>query len=139
MVIETSQRFSSVTMEENFQVDYVSELPEEWSNYYYPAILPEGYKFFSAVEINDSKYMIFSDKTGNEIRFFQGNISSDLQLDSENGKIIEVEINGKNGIVFDKDDVSIVSWHNNEKILYIQGNVDKSILIEMAESVEKNK
>ncbi|MBN4069526.1 DUF4367 domain-containing protein [bacterium AH-315-G05] len=137
MIIETSRHFSSVTMEENFQVDYLSELPEEWSNYYYPTILPEGYKFICAVKINDSKYMTFSDEIGNEIRFFQGNISSYLQLDSENAKKIEVEINGKKGIVFDKDGVRIVSWHNNERIFYIQGNVDKSTLVEMAESVEK--
>lgn len=138
MIIETSQRFSSVSMEENYKADYTTELPEEWGNYYYPTILPDGYKFFNAFETNDTKYMTFTNESGYEIRFIQGNISSELQLDSENGKMIEVKINGNKGIIVEKEGVHIISWHNNEKSFYIQGNVDKSTLLEISESVGKN-
>ena len=64
-------------------------------------------------------------------------MNSESQLDSEEGVIIEVDINGMEGIIILKDELNIIKWHNNNQNFYIQGNVEKSILLKMAESILK--
>jgi hypothetical protein len=66
-------------------------------------------------------------------------MNSELQLDSEEGVIIEVDINGMEGIIILKDESNIINWHDNNQNFYIQGNVEKSMLLEVAESILKNK
>jgi hypothetical protein len=51
--------------------------------------------------------------------------------------MIEVEIQGNRGILVEKDKWTIVSWANNDKSFSIQGNVQKSILLQLAESIKK--
>ena len=62
-----------------------------------------------------------------------------LQIDSENGKVIEVDINGNNGVLAIKDDIKILNWSNNEMSFSVQGNVEESVLLAIAESIQKNK
>jgi hypothetical protein len=72
-----------------------------------------------------------------EIYFIQDSMNSESQLDSEEGLIIEVDINGMEGIIILKDESNIINWHNNNQNFYIQGNVEKSMLLKIAESILK--
>ncbi|MDD4753081.1 MAG: DUF4367 domain-containing protein [Desulfitobacteriaceae bacterium] len=138
MIIETSKQFSSVKLEKNYNTDYLDELPSEWNDYYYPTILPEGYNLKNAFDANGTIYIIFSDHKNNELRFVQGSVTADFQLDSEKGQIFEININGMKGLIIEKDSLNIINWHNNNKNFYIQGNLDKSILLKVVESIERN-
>jgi hypothetical protein len=46
-------------------------------------------------------------------------------------------INGNEGILVIKEDISILYWSNQEKAFYIQGSIHKTTIIKIAESVEK--
>jgi len=83
--------------------------------------------------------MTFKNLDDLEIRFIQGGLESQSQIDSENGEIIELLINGNEGILIIKEDISILYWFNQEKAFYMQGSIDKATVIKIAESVEKNK
>jgi hypothetical protein len=46
-------------------------------------------------------------------------------------------INGNEGILVKKEDISILYWPKQEKAFYIQGSIDKTTIISIAESIEK--
>ncbi|MBN4069535.1 DUF4367 domain-containing protein [bacterium AH-315-E09] len=41
------------------------------------------------------------------------------------------------GIIIEKEKSNIISWHDNNKSYYIQGNVEKTMLLKIAESLMK--
>ncbi|MEA1974617.1 MAG: DUF4367 domain-containing protein [Bacillota bacterium] len=135
--VETNAKYSFVKTDENIKVDYLDKIPKEWSSFYYPRLLPEGYKFLKAIEVNNAKYIFFNNAENKEICFIQDSMNSESQLDSEEGLIIEVDINGMEGIIILKDESNIINWHNNNQNFYIQGNVEKSILLKIEESILK--
>ncbi|TCK92635.1 uncharacterized protein DUF4367 [Natranaerovirga hydrolytica] len=137
MVIETTKQFTAVNHKESLNYEYINELPSNWDDFYGPIVIPEGYQLLRAFDVNNTKYIIFKDIYENELRFLQGNLSADYQLDSEDGKVMEVDINGNKGIIIEKDEVKIINWNDNNNSFYIQGNLGKSTLLEMAESVIK--
>lgn len=139
LVIETSQKFSLVSQEEINETQMVYDVLSDWTDYYYPKYLPEGYYLLNTRSLVDTRYMTFSNLEGNEMRFIQGNLSSQSQIDSENGNVINVEIRGCKGVLVVKDDITILNWTTNDMSFSIQGNVEKSVLLAIAESVEKNK
>lgn len=139
LVIETSQKFSLVSQEEVGETQVVYEVPSEWGTYYYPEFLPEGYDLNSTRALNDTKIMIFSNGTNHDIVFSQGTLSGKSQIDSENGQVIEVDISGNNGVLAIKDDIKILNWSNNEMSFSIQGNVEESVILAIAERIKKNK
>ena len=137
IIIETRKEFSTATFDENYNVDYLSELPDEWHSFYYPTILPEDYQFANAFDANGTKYIVFVNSKMEELYFVQGLMTADFQLDSENSNAVEVDINGMEGIIIIKDKSNIINWHNNNQSFYIQGNVDNGALLDVAESILK--
>lgn len=137
MIIETTKQFLVVEFKENYNIDYMEEFPSDWKDYYYPTILPESFSFKSAFAANNTKYIIFTDGQDNELHFVQGTVTADFQFDSENGSVFDVDINDNEGIIIEKDGLSIITWHNNYNSFYLQGNLEKSILLKIAESIEK--
>lgn len=137
MIIETTKEFSTATFDENYSVDYLSELPDEWNDFYYPTFVPEDYQFANAFDANGTKYIVFTNSKMEELYFVQGLMTADFQLDSENSNAVEVDINGMEGVIIIKDKSNIINWHDNNQSFYIQGNVDNSTLLDVAESIIK--
>lgn len=138
MIVETTEKFSTISHQEKEQLNIQEELQQEWIHYYYPTFLPEGYSLVSTREFNNTKYMTFENKSNIEIIFMQSELSSQAQVDSENGKVTEVDVNGNEGVLIEKKEIKILSWNNNETGFSIQGNIDKSIILEIANNIEKN-
>ena len=107
--------------------------------FYYPSYLPEGYVLERAEMLNDTKYMYFNNSEGQKIRFIQGNMSSQSQIDTQDGRLLEVDINGNDGLIATKEGISILSWSDDGTSFSIQGSVEQSILLEIAEGIKKNK
>lgn len=137
LIIETSQKFSTISYQERNQIDIQKDLPSEWKDYYYPTFLPEGYFWVSTSELNNTKFMNFENDLNIKIVFIQSDLSSQVQIDSEGGKVMEVEINGNIGTIIEKKEITIISWNNNETGFIIQGNAEKSTLMEFTSNLKK--
>lgn len=135
MIVETNKHFSFLKLEENYNTDYVKELPMDWKMFNYPTNIPEGYELMRAFDTNGVKYMVFSNSQKDELFFVQGSLTAGIQLDTEQGQVMEVEINGIEGIIIEKDGSNIISWHDNNFSYYIQGKLKPSTLLEVAESI----
>ncbi len=137
MIIDQTQEYSAVNLNEEMNEEYLRELPEDWCDFYYPTVLPEDYQFSSALEANGTKYIVFKNSLMEEICFVQGVITANFQHDSENVDVIDISVNDLEGLLIIKETSNIVSWHDKNQSYYIQGSVDKSVLMDIAESIFK--
>lgn len=60
-------------------------------------------------------------------------------IDTENAIIERLTINGNEAIFSGKDTANILAWYTDEYSIYVTGNLEKDILIRIAESIEIDK
>ncbi len=138
MITEIYQKYSLVFQTEVDPDEMTVRLPADWVPYY-PTYLPKGYTLTDTHKLNDIITLLYKNSNNNEISFSQSSMHSQLQLDSENGKLVEVDISGNKGNLIIKSDISILCWTDGVMFFLIQGNVEKSQLLRIAESVQKSK
>ncbi len=136
MIIEVEEKYSAIHFEETYAVDVAGNIPQNWDNYY-PAVLPEGYKFKSAVDLESIKNIVFENGDSKELHFSQMSISTDIQIDTENAEVSNIKVNGMEGIASVKEGYCILVWHDDNHIFNLLGYVEKPLMIKIAESVRK--
>lgn len=106
----------------------------------YTIDVPEGFEtedsFVSDIFCNT----VYRNKENNEYVIFNQNIRSafDIYVNTENQTMEYVEINGCDGFIVDIGiDEAYISWDNGEYVFEISGNIGKSELIIIAETVQK--
>ncbi len=71
-------------------------VPIQWSGFWYPEYLPEGFAFDQALDIVGVKTMLFVNDSGDIIKFTQSSAEgTQIYLDNEADQNGEVEINGQ--------------------------------------------
>lgn len=106
----------------------------------YTIDVPEGFEtedeFMSDIFCNT----VYRNKENNEYIIFNQNIRSafDIYVNTENQTMEYVEINGCDGFIVDIGiDEAYISWDNGEYVFEISGNIGKSELIIISETVQK--
>lgn len=106
----------------------------------YTIDVPEGFEtedeFVSDIFCNT----VYRNKENNEYIIFNQNIRSafDIYVNTENQTMEYVEINGCDGFIVDIGiDEAYISWDNGEYVFEILGNIGKSELIIISETVQK--
>jgi len=138
-IIETKQKYSIVNLEEYSGTSInINDLPTDWKSFYYPTYIPKGYQLLKALGDEKHKQMIFEDSDHHKITFVQMKPTTTLQLDTEDANVIELEINGYQGMMTEENGYTIINWYNQESLFTLDGEVEQDILIQMARSVKKN-
>ncbi len=138
MVTEIYQKYSLVFQVEVDSDEVSAGLPAALVPYS-PTYLPEGYILTDTHKLNNTITLSYKNSKDDEIIFLQSSMHSQLQLDSENGKLVGVNILGHKGTLIIKSDISILYWTDRVMFFVIKGNIEKSQLLKIAESVQKNK
>ena len=139
IVIELEDQYTSIFIDEGESLNPVDELPEEWSDYYFPTSLPEGYTLTTADSTISRKRMVFVNDDQNEIVFNQYTDGTDLQLDTENAATYEVDIGGKSGLMIEKNGITTIHWNIDDRSFLLRSGIDKSILLDIACNIKKIK
>ncbi len=139
IVIELEDQFTSIYIDEGESLNPVEDLPEDWTDYYFPASLPAGYVVTTAESSISGKRIVFENENQDTIVFNQYFDGSDHQLDTENAKTYEVDINGSSGLLIEKNGISTVHWSLEGCSLLLRSSMDKNTLLEIANNIEKIK
>lgn len=113
----------------------VVRVPE--NSIYYPNFLPDGYVFHKASGSDTAKTIIFSCEEKANIIFYQMELTSTIQLDTEGADIMDIEIDGERGLLIEKGDGKTVSWYNYEKSFVLYAEVDRETIIKMVNHMRK--
>ena len=134
---EVRDSFGSVDFGGEKLVDFdSSELPPDWCGYY-PTKLPRGYVLTDTQYSERGSYLAFEDGGAATLIFAEDPLNSDVLIDSQDAVVTQTDINGMEGVISDKGDSCIIVWHNDEFIFTLIGQISKTTLIEIAESVTK--
>ena len=137
IIEEAREKYTAVETIENMNNVRADDIQGNWEGYCYPTIIPEGYQLTDTIKDEFSGIMIFTKDESEEIIFYQGSVTGGYHVDTENGKSMEVEINGHEGLIVEKENSNILMWHDDVEMYYIQGNVDKPTLLKIAENIKE--
>jgi hypothetical protein len=139
MFLNARDQYTSVEVKENVPGQTAPEsqtIPSDW-NAYVPAYTPQGFQIVGTKKDNVTKFIEYANPNGQTIRFTQyENIKTDLQIDTENATVQDVIINNNKALLVEKAGIASLIWQD-QKLFYFTGEVDKSELIRMAQSLQK--
>lgn len=116
-----------------------SSLPDDWSNYYFPTYLPEGY-FLETFNKTENHERYFFSNGGETLVIMIQDVDNDSslmsQLDSEGHELEFTEINGNNAVYLTKNDKTTISWIQNNMLIKITGRITTDEIILVAENID---
>lgn len=116
-----------------------TNIPKDWDEWYYLTYWPSGYTLISSRNETAWATLTFQNEEGYYITLQQAMRSSSQQLDSEDGDIVQFEINGEKALFTEKDGLKILSWIQEDRAIYLEADgVDTKEMIKIAENLEKN-
>ena len=110
-------------------------LLDEYHGMYVLNYVPEGFILDDVMDftINTRMTYLYQDR---RIFFSQDKGEVDIQIDNERSVITEYILpTGESAILSDGDGYSAIIWENNVRTFMISGDVDKEMIIKMAESM----
>lgn len=107
----------------------------------YEIDVPEGFEVVDQLELNEQSFLSFTEYHKDDLFFSFSQITKskyDYRVNTEDNEMIPVVINGLQGyeVNFNVNDV-LISWIDTDYAFMISGNIGKSELINIAESVHK--
>ena len=133
-ISESHETYTKIQVGEDFH-STVEAFPNDWHNAYYPQYTPDSYTFFSAQEAGSQKILLYKDQLGNELYFSQGNLDSEIQIDTEDATIVDITINNAKGMLIEKNERLTILWFTNDAILCTIGVLPRDDIIRFSESI----
>ncbi|WP_279068104.1 DUF4367 domain-containing protein [Intestinimonas butyriciproducens] len=115
-------------------------IPSDWTNYWYPQDMPEGYVFSDAYNADGAiKAIVFSNGSSQVITLLQCDASTPLFNDNEATEAEGIYVNGFSAYAVEKEvagtELRVLSWSQGGSNLYLQGGCAFDELLEIAESM----
>lgn len=133
LVFEENERYTVVSVGET--TGFVNPEIYDWEGAYAPTYMPEEFEYSGRDDKKDchtteyrheNKYVIIT-------QFDNGIAKVDTE-DSVNKE--QIIVNGSNAILIKKDDLSSISWRLGNTVFWIRGNIEKTELLKIAESIK---
>ncbi len=136
-VIDVQEKFSNIILQKDVEKYAFNEemIPSEWESYYFPEYMPGGYELLKASGPNMNKVMEFSD--GSEtIVLIQSEADMSMHMDTEEAKVMEIEIEGSKVIMVNKNEYITVYWYKKDTYFVLSGHIETDNLVEIASSLQ---
>ena len=136
-IIDVHEKFSSITLRKDVEKYTFNEdlIPSEWDSYYFPDFIPGGYKLLNASGPKTNKIMEFSN--GNDtLLLMQADVDMSIQMDTEDAKVMEIEIVGSKAVMVNKNDYIMVYWYIKDTYFVLSGRLDTERMVEIASSLK---
>ena len=103
-----------------------------------PTLIPDGYDVTDEITDEFTHNITYSNDT-KQIEFSQTSISLGIHIDTEKAETTKIKINNFDGYLSVTKDSTILVWFDEIFSYSITGNISKSDIISMADSVKINK
>ncbi len=139
---EAFLRFITEVFDTHTKVQTIQDdtAPESFEDIYAITNIPDGFEIvFQNDNIEGIPELITEYQNGQEYIIFSQYIKSQyrVSVNTEGYEMVRVNINGNEGFEIDMGDSYYITWDNGDYILIISGNIGKSALIDMINSVQK--
>lgn len=134
LFIEEKNDHNVVKFEEDSQN---IEWPDDWTDFYTPSYIPDGYQLDEAQGNSSMKTMLFTDSAGKILIITQSTGNTGMNLDSEQANSIRIAVNDRDAVMMDKDGVISITWSADGTIFSVTGEEDVGHMIQIAEKLKK--
>jgi len=132
-IIEIYEKYSTIIFDGEGKTE--SDAPLIFENHK-PSYIPDGYEISRSEELLMYQFIEYTNEDGNIIMFEQSlGDNSQVGIDTENTETEIIEINTYSGIYFENKGFKTIIFSNNTYVFILTGNLEKSELIKIAESV----
>ncbi len=97
--------------------------------------IPEGFELQKNANSDDAIKMMFSNGD-NYFMFSVNKDDVDSSIDTENGMVEKIKINGYEGVYTSNKNINAVIWYNNDYVFRITGDISKAELVHIAENIK---
>jgi hypothetical protein len=141
LILDVEKEYTSIKLTNNKKGNVLgNSLYINWINSYAPTYIPNGYTVYNISNDNNMKFIEYRnmDKNLNDepIVFIQMPTESKGNVDTENAKVVNIQIHGYDGILIEKNNFISIIWHNDEYLFDLSGYESKVQMIKIAESVK---
>ena len=102
----------------------------------YFGYVPEGFKYDATVELQSGKVIEF---VSDNDKYFYLKITKSRwsdKVDTENIDVEDIVVNNKDMAYLEKDGKKELSWNENNKLYLLSSNIDKELMINIAQNIE---
>lgn len=94
---------------------------------------------FEMIQSDSSKHHVTLafENENQYFHFYMGDINANSSIDTENGTVEDIIINGYEGIYTSNSNINAIIWHDSEYEFSLIGNIPKDELIKIAENIKK--
>ncbi len=97
--------------------------------------VPDGMECISSNKTNSTIIVSFSDDLGNYFTLFICDKDTNMSVDTENGVFENIMINDMDGVYISTSVANSVTWYSGEYVNNISGNIQRDVLIRIAENI----
>lgn len=133
VITEVTEKYTKVTI---IEIENGPESQIDWDSYYAPEYIPEGYNYSSNENFGEIKIIYYTDALSKEIQFSLTPVNPEYQIDTEDAVVTDVTVNGEIGILVEKEGLRTLIWTASERTFHIIGEIERSEIIKMAESLK---
>lgn len=114
------------------------ELLLSYEGKYIPTWIPDRYEVESVTNEKDRKEIVFVNTNGNMITYSELSVELKAKINSEISENVKnINVNGYNGITYEKDEIIYVILTTDNAILYISSDDSEIDLIGFSKKIEK--
>jgi hypothetical protein len=149
ITLETSDAFRArfyqiLSIEDDGAAELLSQdeydLIGDWTDYWYPTYIPDGFALQAAEKTELEKIMLFASETGAELRIFEHPLETATAVDTDYTSFEEIKIGYHNGCLLVNEEYGFLSiyWLTEDRQICIEmtGVDDRDMLIEIAEKMK---
>ena len=115
----------------------VENIQRNLEGFYELEYIPSGFKIDYVEDLGDTKVVSYVNNRDEEILFNQSPSGTNFQLDSENAEVKEININGNEAVILNKEGRTTLFWNNEEYSFYLISTIGEEELIKMSKSLVK--
>jgi len=119
-----------------------NEIEMEIKNEYFPTDIPSEFKVSDGLNYKGHKEYVLENDKGENIVFAQDLIITNVAISADETDIEEVKVNNYDGIYIAGDNeakINTLVWRNESYSLSLYGNVNKEMLLKLANSTKLKK
>lgn len=136
-LIKEEETHTSLSLSEDQWHNISKELPEKWTDYYYPSYLPEGFVLTSFSRNMNNRRLRFENEDAYLLMTESLGESVTIQLDSEDAKSQHIDINGHDVLMLKKNGMVTLSWFDVDRVFVLLGTLEDDDMILIAEKIKK--
>lgn len=111
--------------------------PEDWTNYYFPTWLPEGYDLEQHNGVEGYRTIRFSNgTTAISMYEIKGETGFDSVIDTEDAISDYLLINNYDAIYVFKNETSTIAWLEGDTLIKLIGPIKKAEIMKIAKNIK---